>query len=67
MLSEVTDMCFGRMISLDPGRHDGEGGYQGFSDRNAAYFVVEDLTRGLDPDAAGGESGDEGDEDADAD
>jgi hypothetical protein len=59
-------MCFGRMISLDPGRHDGEGGYQGFSDRNATYFAVDDLTRDLEPGGTDDEDGDAGDEDADA-
>jgi hypothetical protein len=37
-------MCFSRLISLDPSRHDGEGTYQGFSDRNSTYFVVDQLT-----------------------
>ena len=39
-------MCFGRLISLDPGQHDGEGSYQGFADRNSTYFVVDQLTGG---------------------
>ena len=51
-------MCFSRLISLDPGRHDGEGTYQGFSDRNTTYFVVDQLT---------GEEKEDGDSDDDSD
>lgn len=53
-------MCFGRPISLDPGRHDGEGSYQEFSDRNASYFVIDQLTGGDDDDGDA-----EGSEDSD--
>ena len=55
---EVEPMCFSRLISLDPGRHDGEGTYQGFSDRNTTYFVVDQLT---------GEEKEDGDSDDDSD
>ncbi len=44
-------MCFDRLISLDPGQHDGEGSYQGFSDRNTTYFVVDQLTGGDEEDS----------------
>jgi hypothetical protein len=48
-------MCFGRLFSLDPGRHDGEGTYQGFSERNTTYFTVDETMRHVDgvDDAAG--------------
>jgi hypothetical protein len=56
-------MCFGRLFSLDPGRHDGEGTYQGFSERNATYFTVDETMRHVDGgDDADGDSG-EADED----
>jgi hypothetical protein len=48
---EVEFMCFSRLISLDPGQHDGEGSYQGFADRNSTYFVVDQLTGGDEEDS----------------
>jgi hypothetical protein len=49
-------MCFGRLFSLDPSRHDGEGTYQGFSERNTTYQAVDEMMQGVggddDPDAS---------------
>ena len=53
-------MCFGRLFSLDPGRHDGEGTYQGPAERNTTYFAVDEMMQGV-----GG--GDDSDPDSDTD
>jgi hypothetical protein len=60
--TEVNDMCFGRLFSLDPGRHDGEGTYQGPAERNTTYFAVDEMMQGV---GGGDDSNPDSDSDVD--